>query len=66
MNALRLRSGVPIDCFAERTGLPEKVLKQRAEKALESGWLADWERAARFVTTPLGYPFLDSVLATLV
>jgi oxygen-independent coproporphyrinogen-3 oxidase len=65
MNALRLRSGVAIDCFAERTGLPEKVLKQRAEKALESGWLADWE-SGRFVTTPLGYPFLDSVLATLV
>ena len=65
MNALRLRSGVAIDCFAERTGLSEKVLKQRAEKALESGWLADWE-SGQFVTTPLGYPFLDSVLATLV
>jgi len=41
------------------------VLKQRAQTALERGWLADWE-GGRFVTTPLGFTFLDSVLATLL
>jgi putative oxygen-independent coproporphyrinogen III oxidase len=50
---------------ALRTGLPENVLKQRAQTALERGWLADWG-GGRFVTTPLGFTFLDSVLATLL
>ena len=65
MNALRLSRGVPLAYFTERTGLPENVLKQRATQALERGWLADWE-GGRFVTTPLGFTFLDSVLATLL
>jgi len=65
MNALRLPGGVPLAYFTERTGLPENVLKQRAQTALERGWLADWE-SGRFVTTPLGFTFLDSVLATLL
>ncbi len=65
MNALRLPGGVPLAYFTERTGLSENVLKQRAQTALERGWLADWE-SGRFVTTPLGFTFLDSVLATLL
>ena len=65
MNALRLSRGVPLAYFTERTGLPENVLKQRATQALERGWLAGWE-GGRFVTTPLGFTFLDSVLATLL
>ncbi len=65
MNALRLPGGVPLAYFTERTGLPENVLKQRAQTALERGWLADWG-GGRFVTTPLGFTFLDSVLATLL
>ncbi len=65
MNALRLPAGVPLAYFTERTGLSENVLKQRAQTALERGWLADWE-GGRFVTTPLGFTFLDSVLATLL
>jgi oxygen-independent coproporphyrinogen-3 oxidase len=65
MNVLRLPHGVPLAYFAERTGLPESTLKQRAKKALAQGWLADWENG-RFVTTPLGFTFLDSVLATLL
>ncbi len=65
MNALRLPGGVPLACFTERTGLAANVLKQRAQTALERGWLADWE-GGRFVTTPLGFTFLDSVLATLL
>jgi oxygen-independent coproporphyrinogen-3 oxidase len=65
MNALRLRNGIGIDCFTERTGLPECALNERAKKALERGWLVDW-KSGRFATTPLGFVFLDSVLATLV
>lgn len=65
MNVLRLPGGVPVTYFTERTGLPERVLQQRAKKALERGWLADWE-GGRFAATPLGFTFLDSVLATLL
>lgn len=65
MNALRLRGGVSIASFTERTGLPERMLNHHAKTGVERGWLADWE-SGRFVTTPLGFQFLDSVLATVV
>ena len=65
MNALRLKGGVASECFTQRTGLAENVLAQRAKTARARGWLTD-RKSGRFATTPLGFQFLDSVLATLL
>ena len=65
MNALRLKSGVPIQRFAEHTGLPVEQLAAAASTALSRGWIED-PRNGQFRTTPLGYRFLDSVIATFL
>jgi oxygen-independent coproporphyrinogen-3 oxidase len=62
MNALRLTDGVPIDCFAERTGLPWSTIA------------SDWTLAAglglvvpdRICATALGYRYLDTLVARFV
>ena len=65
MNALRLKSGVPIQRFAEHTGLPVEQLAAAASTALSRGWIEDPSNG-QFRTTPLGYRFLDSVIATFL
>ena len=65
MNALRLKSGVPIHRFAEHTGLPAEQLAAAATTALSRGWIEDFSNG-QFRTTPLGYRFLDSVIATFL
>ncbi|MDG2461287.1 MAG: radical SAM family heme chaperone HemW [Luminiphilus sp.] len=65
MNALRLRDGSPICDFTARTGLPLSALTDAANKAILNGWLRD-PRKGTFVTTTLGYQFLDTVVASFL
>jgi putative oxygen-independent coproporphyrinogen III oxidase len=65
MNALRLKSGVPLSHFSERTGLPVSALMTAAAAAHAKGWLSD-PSDGRFVASDLGYRFLDSVVGTFI
>ncbi len=65
MNALRLKSGVPMHRFAEHTGLPVEQLAAAATAAISRGWIED-PSSGQFRTTPLGYRFLDSVIETFL
>ena len=65
MNTLRLREGVPLDQFTERTGLPQDDLVGASQIAVARGWLTVPEDG-RFAATPLGFRFLDSVVETFL
>jgi putative oxygen-independent coproporphyrinogen III oxidase len=65
MNALRLKSGVPLTHFAQTTGTAVDQLTAAAETAVSRGWIEAPE-TGHFVTTPLGYQFLDSVIGTFL
>lgn len=65
MNTLRLKSGVPLNHFAQTTGATVEQLTAAAETAVSRGWLETPDRG-HFVTTPLGYQFLDSVIETFL
>ena len=65
MNTLRLRDGVPLDHFTQRTGLPRGDLVGAAQTAVARGWLTAPEEG-RFATTQLGFRFLDSVVETFL
>jgi putative oxygen-independent coproporphyrinogen III oxidase len=59
MNALRLREGVPLTWFTERTGLPLSALASGREMGLARGLLVD--DPARFQASPRGYDFLNDL-----
>jgi putative oxygen-independent coproporphyrinogen III oxidase len=59
LNALRLREGVPVASFAERTGLPLSALREGLEAARKQGLMAD--DAARLQATPRGFDFLSEL-----
>ena len=65
MNTLRLKSGVPLTHFTKMTGATVEQLTATAETAVSRGWLEAPE-TGHFVTTPLGYQFLDSVIETFL
>ena len=65
MNTLRLKSGVPLSHFAQKTGTTVEQLTAAAETAVSRGWL-EAPDTGHFVTTPLGYQFLDSVIETFL
>ena len=65
MNALRLKSGVPLTHFAQTTGTTVDQLTAAAETAVSRGWI-EAPDTGHFVTTPLGYQFLDSVIETFL
>ena len=65
MNTLRLKSGVPLTLFKQTTGADVEQLAAAAEVAISRGWL-EAPSQGQFVTTPLGYRFLDSVIATFL
>ena len=65
MNALRLRSGVPVAHFTQTTGTAVDQLTAAAETAVSRGWL-EAPDTGQFVATPLGYQFLDSVIETFL
>ena len=65
MNALRLKSGSPVENFTQRTGLPLQQLERAAEQAQSRGWIEQLENGS-LQATPLGYQFLDSVVASFL
>jgi oxygen-independent coproporphyrinogen-3 oxidase len=60
MNALRLAGGVPLDWFAERTGLPLAAMEKSALGARREGLLE--VAAGRLRPTALGRRFLNRLL----
>ncbi|MBT9494854.1 MAG: radical SAM family heme chaperone HemW, partial [Paucibacter sp.] len=59
LNALRLREGVPLTSYLERTGLPPSSINRALEAARAKGLLeAD---AARLAATPRGFDFLNDL-----
>lgn len=75
LNALRLIDGVPLDDFAERTGVPLQQIAGALAKSHERGWLinpekehqalpatADTPRQKRLQATELGQRFLNDVI----
>ena len=65
MNTLRLTSGVPLSHFTQMTGATVEQLTAAAKTAVSRGWL-EAPDTGHFVTTPLGYQFLDSVIETFL
>ena len=65
MNTLRLTSGVPLSHFTQTTGATVEQLSTAAKTAVSRGWL-EAPDTGHFVTTPLGYQFLDSVIETFL
>ena len=65
MNTLRLTSGVPLSHFTQTTGSTVEQLTAAAKTAVSRGWL-EAPDTGHFVTTPLGYQFLDSVIETFL
>ena len=60
LNALRLHDGVPLEAFAERTGLaPERIAPALAQ-ARARGWLQD--PSDRLQPSPLGQRFLNDLI----
>lgn len=59
LNALRLKEGVPLTSFAERTGLPLSALREGLALARQRGLMED--DAARLQATPRGFDFLSEL-----
>ncbi len=66
MNALRLREGVPLALFAERSGLPLSAVLAPLAVARERG-LLEWRHEGRpdeqVLATPRGFDFLSDLTA---
>ena len=60
LNALRLREGVPVERFIERTGLPLSALAKPLQLAQNQGLLD--ASNARLQATPLGFRMLNNAL----
>lgn len=60
MNALRLRSGVPIEFFSKRTGLSADTIKGQIVDLQRKGLLE--KEGANLCASDLGYRFLNSLL----
>ncbi|MDP1651762.1 MAG: radical SAM family heme chaperone HemW [Rhodocyclaceae bacterium] len=60
MNALRLTAGVPLDLFAERTGLPLAVIEKSALAGRREGLLEVTD--GRLRPTPQGQRFLNRLI----
>lgn len=64
MNVLRLKDGVPLTYFSERTGLHESYISKIIINLKEQGLMVDTKK--RLLTTPLGFRFLDTILDRFV
>ncbi len=64
MNVLRLKDGVPLTYFSERTGLHESYISKIIINLKEQGLMVDTKK--RLLTTPLGFRFLDTILDKFV
>jgi len=61
LNALRLKEGVPLSVFKERTGLPAEILRQTTALAVKRGLLDRDPTHLR--ATPLGWAHLNDLQA---
>lgn len=61
LNALRLKKGVPIIAFSERTGLSLEKVLPIFNIAVQKGWLEPF--STRLCATPLGYQFLNNLVS---
>jgi len=61
MNGLRLKQGVPIDYFRQRTGLDWSLLQAQLAPALAKNWLSLENNHIR--CTELGFNYLNDVLS---
>ena len=59
LNALRLKQGIDIQVFKQRTGLPVQMLDIPIQQAIEKGLLVDSKNYVQ--TTSLGWRFLNDV-----
>jgi len=60
MNALRLREGVDIQLYSQRTGLDLKLLDNKWKQGVKDGFLEPMSE--KLVTTTMGYRYLNHVL----
>ena len=65
MNTLRLTSGVPLGHFTQTTGATVEQLTAASKTAVSRGWL-EAPDTGHFVTTPLGFLFLDCVIVSFL
>lgn len=61
MNALRLKKGVGLECFVQRTGLSPSVIDRQWKKGVDDGLLEPI--AHQLLTTSLGYRYLNQTLS---
>ena len=59
LNALRLRDGLSLEDFRERTGLPMSSIEPGLQQAVERGWLT--VQGQQVQPTALGFDFLSDV-----
>ena len=59
LNALRLKDGVPLNAFSERTGMPLSAIEKSMEAARDKGLLADGMSHIR--PTDKGFDFLSDL-----
>lgn len=62
MNALRLREGVELSCWQQRTGLSLDVLAPLWQQQQARGLVIDWQ-SGRLTSTEMGYRYLNSLLS---
>ncbi|MDA8781574.1 radical SAM family heme chaperone HemW [Porticoccaceae bacterium] len=60
MNGLRLKQGVPVDYFIQRSGLEPSSIQAQISNLRSQGLMVD--RDDKYITTELGYRFLNRVL----
>jgi oxygen-independent coproporphyrinogen-3 oxidase len=63
MNCLRLKSGVPIDTFSERTGLPDSLISAFLERNQQKGLL---QPGPLIQATESGYQYLNTLLEDIL
>ncbi len=60
MNALRLKDGVPIAYFSQRTGLPLTHIQTQLDEGIHKGWLHI--NHGKIACTDVGFNYLNEVL----
>jgi oxygen-independent coproporphyrinogen-3 oxidase len=60
MNGLRLKQGVAVDYFIQRSGLEPSSIQAQISNLRSQGLMVD--RDDKYITTELGYRFLNRVL----
>ncbi len=64
LNGLRLKNGVELAKFEQRTGLPASEIQHRLSGVLDSGWVHMTDH--HIACSDQGYLFIDEILQTLL